>query len=56
MQFRIPFSGRAHRYTQTEIDTVLTAMQQADPLTQGRYREEFEKKSATTSACHTVSP
>ena len=44
MQFRIPFSGRAHRYTQTEIDTVLTAMQQADPLTQGRYREEFEKK------------
>ena len=44
MQFRIPFSGRAHKYKQDEIDVVIEAMQSADPLTQGRYRDAFEEK------------
>ena len=44
MQFRVNFSGTGHRYTQEEIDTVIEAMQNADPLTQGKYRDLFEKK------------
>ena len=44
MNFKIPFSGRAHRYTQEEQDAVLEAMNQAIPLTQGKYQEEFQKK------------
>lgn len=39
----INFSGRAHKYLQSEIDTVVQAMQDADPLTQGRYLKDFEK-------------
>ncbi len=44
MEFKVTFSGRAHQYTQEEIETVVSAMQDAEPLTQGRYRDEFEKK------------
>ncbi|MBI4798702.1 MAG: DegT/DnrJ/EryC1/StrS family aminotransferase [Desulfarculus sp.] len=40
--YRIPFSGRAHRYTQAEVDLVARVMQEADPLTQGRHLREFE--------------
>jgi perosamine synthetase len=43
-QFRIPFSGRAHAYTQGEIDAVLHAMQVAVPLTQGSYQQQFQVK------------
>jgi len=43
MAFRIPFSGRGHHYSNEEIDAVIEAMQDADPLTQGRYRDAFEK-------------
>ncbi|ALV23647.1 aminotransferase, DegT/DnrJ/EryC1/StrS family [Campylobacter iguaniorum] len=42
MEFKINFSGTGHRYTKEEIDTVVEAMQNADPLTQGHYRNEFE--------------
>ena len=42
MKIKINFSGRAHRYTQKEIDAVVEAMQNAEPLTQGRYLAEFE--------------
>jgi perosamine synthetase len=42
MQLRINFSGRAHKYTQEEIDAVVKAMQNAEPLTQGGYLKEFE--------------
>src|SRR5262249_13215484 len=33
-------------YTEDEIATVVTAMRDADPQTQGRYQVEFEKKFA----------
>jgi len=44
MNFKIPFSGRAHRYTKEEQEVVLEAMNQAVPLTQGMYQEEFQRK------------
>jgi len=44
MNWKIPFSGRSHKYTNSEIDTVVDTMRLADPLTQGRYRNEFERK------------
>ncbi len=46
MDFKIPFSGRAHKYTKQEEETVLEAMRNAVPLTQGKYLEEFQKKFA----------
>ena len=44
MEFKINFSGTGHRYTQDEIAVVVEAMQNADPLTQGKYRDTFEQK------------
>lgn len=44
MDIKVNFSGRALRYTDEEIAAVVEAMQQADPLTQGRYMREFEEK------------
>lgn len=44
MQFRIPFSGRAHSYTKEEVDIAVNAMQTAVPLTQGRHQQQFQKK------------
>lgn len=44
MNFKIKFSGTGHRYTNDEIATVVETMQMADPLTQGKYRDQFEKK------------
>lgn len=44
MQIKINFSGRAHSYTQQEIEAVVDAMRDAEPLTQGNYLKEFEKK------------
>ena len=41
-QFRIPFSGRAHQYTDAEISLVADVMKQAEPLTQGHYLHAFE--------------
>lgn len=38
------FSNRAHNYTREEIDVVVMAMRDADPLTQGRYQGAFEEK------------
>ncbi|MBF0479373.1 MAG: DegT/DnrJ/EryC1/StrS family aminotransferase [Candidatus Omnitrophica bacterium] len=46
MTYKIPFSGRAIDYTEDEIQTVVTAMKTADPLTQGKYLKEFEQKFA----------
>lgn len=43
MAFKINFSGRSHEYTDEEVNVVVEAMRNADPLTQGRYRNEFEK-------------
>jgi perosamine synthetase len=44
--FRIDNSARSIRYTDEEIATVVDVMKNADPLTQGKYQEEFEKKLA----------
>ena len=44
VDFKIPFSGRAHAYTSEEVDVVVKAMQTANPLTQGEYLKVFEDK------------
>lgn len=44
MNFRIPFSGRGHHYTEAEIATVVGAMCTAVPLTQGEHLWHFEKR------------
>ena len=44
MQFKIPFSGRAHTYTEDEVQTVVDAMQTAVPLTQGHHQQIFQQK------------
>jgi perosamine synthetase len=44
MNFKIPFSGRAHAYTEDEVQTVIETMQTATPLTQGARLLEFQKK------------
>ena len=44
MNFKIKFSGRGHNYTEKELNIVREAMQKADPLTQGVYRDKFEEK------------
>ena len=44
MEFKIHFSARAHSYTDEEVNTVVEAMQMANPLTQGKYLNGFEEK------------
>lgn len=44
MEFKIRFSGRAHDYTKEEVSVVVVAMENADPLTQGKHRDAFEKR------------
>jgi len=44
MNFKIPFSGRAHKYTQEEKDVIFYAIENAVPLTQGKYQSEFQNK------------
>ena len=46
MNFKIPFSGRAHLYTEEELEIIKEASQNAVPLTQGKYLKEFENKFA----------
>ena len=44
MKWKIPFSGRAHCYTNEEINIAVNAMQTAIPLTQGGYQQQFQEK------------
>lgn len=44
--FKVNLSARGHNYTDEDIAAVVVAMQQADPLTQGKYQKEFEDKFA----------
>lgn len=46
MEPKVNFSGRAIHYTEDEIATVVDAMRNAEPLTQGRHMAEFERKFA----------
>ena len=57
MEFKVPFSGRAHNYTQDEVETVVSAMKNAVPLTQGIYLRKFEdalKKYLNVAHCFAV--
>jgi len=47
----VPWSGKGANYTQDEIDVVVKAMKDADPLTQGRYQKEFEEKFKAVIGC-----
>jgi dTDP-4-amino-4,6-dideoxygalactose transaminase len=51
MNFKVNFSGRGHKYTQEEKDVILEAIENADPLTQGKYQQEFEKKFCDFFRC-----
>ena len=42
--FDIPFSGRAHSYTESEVEVVVDVMRHAKSLTQGTHLREFEYK------------
>jgi len=42
MKNRIIWSGRAHNYTAKEIQYIVRAIKEADPLTQGKYLSIFE--------------
>lgn len=44
MQYKIPFNGRGHSYTKDEIECVVSTMQSAIPLTQGKFQQEFQQK------------
>ena len=44
---KINWSGRGHDYTAEEIAEVTHVMQESNPLTQGLYQDEFEKKFKT---------
>lgn len=44
MELKVNFSGRALRYTEEEIATVVDAMRNAETLTQGRYMQEFQQR------------
>lgn len=46
-ELKINFSGRAIHYTEEEIAVVVDAMRNAEPLTQGRHMQEFERKFAS---------
>ncbi len=44
MNFKVPFLGRAHKYTDEELELIKEVAQNAIPLTQGKYLKEFEEK------------
>ena len=41
-EFKIPFSGRSHKYSKNELDKVLEVMNSATTLTQGCYLHSFQ--------------
>jgi len=43
-QFKIPFSGRAHLFSEQEVKVAVDAMQSAVPLTQGVHQQRFQEK------------
>lgn len=40
---KVPWSQRGVKYTDEEIDFIVEAMREADPLTQGRYQTRFQE-------------
>lgn len=47
MNYKIPFSGRAHVYTENEKNIIIQAVENAVPLTQGVYQNKFQEKFAS---------
>jgi perosamine synthetase len=45
-EVRVPWSGRGLKYTEEEIDVVVAAMRDADPMTQGAHQQAFEDRFA----------
>jgi perosamine synthetase len=45
--FIVNLSSRGHDYNEEDIAAAIDAMKNADPLTQGRYQNQFEQKFAT---------
>jgi dTDP-4-amino-4,6-dideoxygalactose transaminase/CMP-N-acetylneuraminic acid synthetase len=43
-EYKINWSGRSKKYSESEVRTVVETMKNADPLTQGKYQKEFESK------------
>ena len=43
---KIDWSGRSHKYSRKDIDYFTKVIQHADPLTQGKYLQLFEKNFA----------
>ena len=43
MDIKVNFSGRAIKYTEEEIAVVVEAMRNAEPLTQGKHLQAFQK-------------
>ena len=43
-EYKIPFNGRSHNYTEEEIELVSKIMRDATTFTQGKYLKEFETK------------
>jgi len=43
-EYRIPWSGRSHDYTEDEIQFITDVIRTADPLTEGKYQKLFEQK------------
>lgn len=41
-KWKIPWSGRAHDYTDEEIEFICKIIKEADPLTQGKHLKQFE--------------
>ena len=46
MEWKIPWSGRSHDFTNEEIEFIVEVIKSADPLTQGKYLKLFEEKLA----------
>jgi len=44
MDYRIPFSGRAHSYNNEELNLILEIAKSASPLTQGENLRKFQEK------------
>lgn len=45
-EWKIKWSGRAHDYTDEEIEFITNVIKEGDPLTQGKYLRLFEQKLA----------
>ena len=43
---KIDWSGRSHKFTKKDVKYLSNIIQNADPLTQGKYLREFESKTS----------